>query len=333
MQFHSIKAFAAASLAVLGLSVPSQAAETLTAVHFAPSLDTVAIPPNIVALEPVTLSLVVRNVKTGTLVQVLQPTAPTGACTFVYRVGAPLPSGSADADHKFAFALKGHFINAGADATGPCSLAVKLSRTDLDAKTAQLTQTFSTLRLTQPISHTVVNTKDLQTKLNFSLTESQGTCTGTSDGPAGKHTVGKMVQGGDIFFKIRSGPLGTECTWRSTALLLGPGVRLTAINFQPFIDERCAVILQHGSEQYGHGTKPLFVGAPFLFSTLSTSDPARSSDGTTAGTNPSGAGAPATVLGPIDIHLQCGTTLINDREVNTSIESLVFSGPPDAVWP
>jgi hypothetical protein len=294
-----------------------------------PSLTGGTVQPNTVADQASSVSMQLNSLKAGTQVAVLPPSATaTGTCKFVYQPGMPLPTGAVPANGVFAFAVKGSFTNTGADPTGPCSISVRISRTDLAGKPGETAMVLTNLRLTQPQTYVFANTKAWKSRLNFAMTESQGTCTGRSTGPAGTHDVGFLVQGNDLFFKIRSGPLGTECTWKSQAQLLPSGVKLTGISFQIFRDTRCEPFIQGVSRSGG-----ALNAQPQSFAAISTTNPVLTATGAALAPNPNGAGALAMVLQPVVIHLQCGGTVVNDREVNIQIDSFSFTGPPGLTFP
>ena len=68
-------------------------------------------------------------------------------------------------------------------------------------------------------------------------------------------------------------------------------------------------------------------------SVRSLTNPAVGMLGVTAGVNPNGAGLPITVVGSLEILLQCGTTAINDNIAFLAIDSLTFSGPAGLSFP
>lgn len=56
-------------------------------------------------------------------------------------------------------------------------------------------------------------------------------CDGKSWGPAGEHPVGSLELGGDIIFRLRSGPVGNRCGFMTTGGYLNNGARLISIEY------------------------------------------------------------------------------------------------------
>lgn len=298
-----------------------------------PRFDAAAFPAGVVADQRFDLSLRLREIKPGTAVTVLSVTPGTGSCGFRTATGAILPSGLSGSDGAFGFTLSGAAFNSAADATGPCSVTLRYRVTDRGDVTSERTSTLTGMRLTVPTVYVLTGTSSWKTRLGFSAIETQGTCSGESTGLSGTHTVGIVTASGDVAFQIRSGPLGTECVWRSKALMLPNGVKLTAVGLVKRADRRCAVGLQGGSPSSTTGNTQTLAPAPNLISARALGNPAVGMFGVPAGANPNGAGLPIQVIGPVEVLLQCGTTGTYDNIAFLAIDSLTFTGPAGLSFP
>jgi len=296
-------------------------------------LDPVVVPAGIVTDQRFELPLRLRELQPGSAVVIESVTSLSTACRFVAASDRPLPSGVAGAGSDYGFSLAGAFFNSGSDATGPCSFRLNFRAANKAGVTAGRTLDVVGLRIAAPTVYVLTGTSDWKTRLGFSAIETQGTCAGNSTGPSGTHPVGMVTSSGDLAFQIRSGPLGTECVWRSKAILLPNGVKLTGIGIIQRTDRRCAVGLQRGSAVSSQGRTVTLPATMVDVSVRSVTNPAVGMLGVTAGVNPNGAGLPITVVGSLEILLQCGTTAINDNIAFLAIDSLTFIGPAGLSFP
>lgn len=84
--------------------------------------------------------------------------------------------------------------------------------------------------LARGVRHTIDETADLEELLKPAMA-GHGTCKGVSDTLFGKFSVGVGKKGGDITFKIRSGPAGTRCAFALDALKLPQGTDIEEVRF------------------------------------------------------------------------------------------------------
>lgn len=82
-------------------------------------------------------------------------------------------------------------------------------------------------------AYAVANTWELDKYLKFKFepTSAVGACGGSSGGTSGLIPVGFLQEGNDVTLRIRSGPIGTKCTWMVYATRLNPGWELR-MNFE-----------------------------------------------------------------------------------------------------
>jgi len=310
-----------------------------------PSFDAIAIPAGTVSDQRITLPLVAHNLKPASSVAILSVT-PAAGCGFKVNGGATLPSAVADATGKAALSLTGAFVNTTSSPTGPCSLTMRFRSTDGLGTTAERDITFPNLTLSAPVTYTLEATNDWVTKFGFTSTNAFGSCSGISilhgiaDATArylfglpglGGYGVGQReTSDGDVVFFIRSGPLGTDCSWKSKPIALPSGVKLKVMLLELSTDDTCKPTIQ---AQTKSGSNAHMTMTSADVTTQSTSDPARDQDGTSAGTNPNGAGLPVTILGPLRVQLKCGITALDNKLTFLAIKSIVFTGPPGLTFP
>lgn len=266
-------------------------------------------PATFVAGQVLSVEGTIKNLKPGSSVRLTSATSTKTGCTF--RPLGALPSGTVSSDGSWAFTVKGFF---GPErSTGKCVADLKFSGT-LGLGSAATPSFSPTFNAATPTVYTVTDTYRLATKYRFGLTDEHGTCSGSSN--PGSHSVGFRDVGGDLSFNIRSGPAGTECEWNGKAWLLPNGMRLQSMQVAANPDGPCVVRTN-----------------TFYMPHVSTVNPATSSSGQTAGTNPNGAGAPIGVMNGEKVRLDCGITAINDRKVSVRVDSMTFSGPPGLTFP
>lgn len=98
--------------------------------------------------------------------------------------------------------------------------------------TAPITVTVPTFNFRPLQVYAFGNTWALRDFFGFTFRKSHvGVCSGTSGGTAGDSTVGVFQSSDDITFRIRSGPLGTECDYASIARRLPDGFTLSKVEF------------------------------------------------------------------------------------------------------
>ena len=239
-----------------------------------------------------------------------------GSCSFHTPSGGTLPSGTAAADGTYSFSLTGWFDSG---AGQPCNIEVKLAGTDQGGTAGEWRLIRSVTQATPEVK--VVNdTSELSSMLSFALTDSKGSCSGTSSGFSGDHPVGMRTIGGDIQFNVRSGPLGTSCSWIAKASLLPNGVRLDSIMVIVTNDSQC-------------NTNGLNLSAPSNWTNVSMANPATGHGNAVAGANPNGAGAPVGVFGGNTIKLSCSATATNDKAISVKVDSATFKVPPGMSYP
>lgn len=213
-------------------------------------------------------------------------------------------------------------------------------------------------QLVRSPTYTFTNTWDLQGKLGFALYESNGKCQGQSEMPTQpSFPVGVMKDGGDITFKIRSGPLVTHCVYASKAWVLPDGFALMKFDLSSTRsgpEERapdgsyatCCTGLGDGKMCSGMNI-PNLLAAGFSFvrglKPLSKRDRAQS-------LQVSGWQRPlvtpdnvilfdisdnryTTVIPPLTVSPTCLSTLLNDQFVTIRIDEIGFTGPPGVAFP
>lgn len=87
------------------------------------------------------------------------------------------------------------------------------------------------------------DTASKASNLHFRLMSSSmaAACEGESATPAGTYSVGMSTRGDKLVFRIRSGPLGTHCTWdatENTSILPYPW-RVVALNWTARASDKC----------------------------------------------------------------------------------------------
>lgn len=285
----------------------------VTLMSLAPTLSAVAVPTTFVLGQVINLNGTAKNLAPGSIARISAVSSP---CGINRPTGAVLPSATVGSGGEASLQMQAWFNN-----TSPppsiCKTTFELQAVDRGGKafTANFNVDFKPVA---PVPYTVTNTDVLKSRLNFAPISESGTCSGESD--PGDHQVGLRSVGGDIQFNIRSGPSGTKCKWKASAFVLPNGMRLQA-----------ARVIQDRGGIRCSAQSPL---SNLSFWTLvSQNNPASGTEGTIAGNNPNGAGAPIGVLGGGTVYLECGTTLVNDNHITIKLDSFTFVGPPGLVFP
>ena len=198
------------------------------------------------------------------------------------------------------------------------------------------------IRVLQPNTVVVTDTWGLRGKLGFTRAGTAiGSCDGTSTGPE-NYPVGMRERGGDISFTIRSGPIGTSCTWVSDLWVLPEGVRILGMSWRLDRSEKCKL-----------NTEPLPVHyhldrgfAPHVLTSTSSQGihfpgSITSFHATVERDAEKGGvvyptllpGRPTWLLEPLSVALSCDITGWNDHGVRLVLESVTYQAPPGAVLP
>lgn len=175
-------------------------------------------------------------------------------------------------------------------------------------------------------AYRVNNTRELKPYVAFREEPyNVGVCSGTSPGPSGLIRVGVIDEANDIALRIRSGPIGTKCTWMvyPTGLRDGWELRMT------FEEQRVGNKCSPGTETSAGGSFEFGRMAPLYFQggvlTLSKN-------------NPQGEIPPYDMTSAAKyfryVHLACGPTLTNDHGVTLRMVSAELYGPssPNCTW-
>ncbi|HEX7034239.1 MAG TPA: hypothetical protein VF210_00605 [Pseudomonadales bacterium] len=175
-------------------------------------------------------------------------------------------------------------------------------------------------------AYRVNNTRELKPYVAFREEPyNVGVCSGTSPGTSGLIRVGVIDEANDIALRIRSGPIGTKCTWMvyPTGLRDGWELRMT------FEEQRVGNKCSPGIETSAGGSFEFDRMAPLYFQggvlTLSEN-------------NPRGEIPPYDMASAAKyfryVHLACGPTLTNDHGVTLRMVSAELFGPggPNCTW-
>jgi hypothetical protein len=203
------------------------------------------------------------------------------------------------------------------------------------------------MRSPQPLTfaarqqYRVTNTWQLAEKWNWfgsgGVTTKMGQCTGTSDFGAGKFTVGRQQSNSDLSFRIRSGPVGTDCIYSNlSSVSLPDGFKLDSADWDVSATEKCRVVDEDGSDgalpiSYTFAEQP-WTFAPGLADFRGFSGPLVSGRTTLIDSaNPTN--RLRVILRPTLVHLKCDMTAINDHQVRITLNEVTFSGPPGESFP
>lgn len=283
--------------------------------------------PGTVADAATQVGVTVKRLKPGSRVTVTSVLAPAGACRFLPAAGAALPTATADGAGTAVLQIKGVFSNTGA-VTGPCTLKATMTAVRSDGEAQQPTLESSRITLAQPQVYVLTDTADWLPKFNFRNTRSAGDCTGSSNAIGGGiYRVGLVTSEGsqalkDVTIRVRSGPAGTHCEWKSDAVLLPPGVKLVEMAVTETDNTKCTGRLN--GFQSGK-----FTGGGFR----SDANPVATPAGETLAANPGGPGNPVYGVLPLTVTIGCDATATNDRFANLTIDSMTFTGPPGLSFP
>jgi hypothetical protein len=167
-----------------------------------------------------------------------------------------------------------------------------------------------------------------------------GVCSGTSLGVEAVN-VGIIEAGNDLAFRIRSGPIGTGCEWRSQRFNVDNGLRLVAMNWEVAkVGSKCCSGAFTNCEPANSvgaiatgavpmAASPYFDSPPF-FDGGGAATAARI-DGSTGGTTQSDWGK--SNFTPMTVRLRCDSTLVNDHGITLRLNSVVLEGPPGRKFP
>lgn len=303
----------------------------------------------LVPFANVNLTIALHNVlgSPGTRIQyrIVPPGSITGqpACTLTRnpRVAAS-DSFQLDQNGEGRISLSGWFASAGS-----CAVGIELMS---DGKPDPARLVAGPFQVQPPQRYVLSETARLKATLGVRVSSSLGICEGTSIGPA-NYSVGVVENGADLAFRIRSGPIGTECQYISKAWSLPDGVRLGSIRWESVREippgqeqGKCCVVSAFGNDcitmplhsgfNFTRGTVPVVTGevseAPPYYSVTST-DRQILEDGVIIFDNSSP--RVVTVVKPLWGKLQCTNTLVNDHGVKLVLRELVLIGPPGLTFP
>lgn len=162
-------------------------------------------------------------------------------------------------------------------------------------------------------------------------------CNGVSTAPGSQHPVGVLEDGGDLVFRIRSGPIGTHCRLLIPTRPLNDGTRVTVSFSVRTTGSKCRV-----------GAPAAPISAPGGFA-LNRSEgtrlaPIRPTEGGRIGLswsgwiNPNGHTSadrisPRTVLSAMEMDLFCEITAINDHAIEVRLDEVEYILPDGAPMP
>jgi hypothetical protein len=220
-----------------------------------------------------------------------------------------------------------------------CAMSVRVHAVDADGKARDHV-------LTAPVPvrpwtrYTITDTARLTSRLAFHTSGTVGLCEGLSLGthPQG---VGVGAQNGQLTINMRSGPIGTLCSWESTAWRLPDGAKLVEATWAVATEgSKCCLDLtgcpnlpvgvpaDHTTVVPGHITTGS-LGDRYEY--MGTADPVVSDLGQNLGSNPGGLFR--RFLRPMWTRLTCGITLDNDHGILITLKSVTIDGPPGLTLP
>lgn len=235
--------------------------------------------------------------------------------------------------------LPGWFTNA-----GTCAIGLELS---LPGQSDPARLVAGPIQVQTPVRYTVTGTSRLKNILGVRASSSLGICEGTSIGPT-NYPVGVIENGSDLAYRIRSGPIGTDCQYISKAWVLPDGTRLVSTKWESVREipsgqqqGKCCVVSAFGNNcititrppvesfNFSRGTAPIVTGdraeSPPYYS-VTSADAQILEDGAILVEN-----TPprvVTVVKPMWGKLQCTNTLVNDHGVKLILRELILEGPP-----
>ena len=197
----------------------------------------------------------------------------------------------------------------------------------------------------------IENTRDLMELLSFRpVGIPVGACSGRSDFPGQNSFMVGMLDGGqDLAFRIRSGPIGTECYWRSNWLQLKEFWEVRSLEWEMKKDKTRCLVSNMEQTYLTIPINPNFIGTTRIipaedavyvgFETVHASDSLwGGKDVSRFGQSPlqimvSGGNYGKTkYMRPMMIVLNCAATPLNDNGVETTLKSVTLAGPPNMKW-
>jgi hypothetical protein len=238
--------------------------------------------------------------------------------------------------------LPGWFTSSGA-----CAIGIELT---LPGKPEPARVIAGPIAVQPPVRYTVSSTSGLRNTLGVRISGSLGICDGTSIGFT-NYAVGVVESGSDLAFRIRSGPIGTECQFTSKAWALPEGVRLLSTKWERVEEipsgqnegkccvvsafgNNCITMPPHVGSNFIRGTVPIVTGEqPELppYYSITSSDRHIVQDGVILFDNQSP--RLVTVVKPMWGKLQCTNTGINDHGVKLVLRELILEGPAGLTFP
>ena len=243
-----------------------------------------------------------------------------------------------------------------ASETGPCTIAIQATVGPAGGTQAFLLKQGG-LTLAQPVYHEVSNTYALRELFSFTaqarslLNGSQklgypdpiGACQGDSLGIE-TIKVGIVEVGNDLAFRIRSGPIGTVCEWRSQLASLDSGLQLGAFTWSlTKVGTKCCSGAVTRCDPEANPGMIAGDAMPLITGTRSaTADQEFFQDGwgNLIAATIDGSYAPASSsawgkyqINPATVHLHCNATVLNDHGITLRLESVRLRGPPGSSFP
>jgi len=259
-------------------------------------------------------------------------------------------SAVADLAGRVTFQIQGSFGVRGSvvDQVHSCTFALEFAVGGSQRAAHSFVFEKTNIGLVAPVRYTLENTNAVKSQFNFlpsngsggDLGGTFGTCSGTSYGVEAV-SVGMVDAGNDVAFRIRSGPIGTGCEWRSQRVDVADGLRLVAMNWEVSkVGSKCCSgaftncepekrINAINSEAVPMVDKGFFGiplddgGGAFVaeqingqrYSTKRNPDWGKS------------------YFMPLTVRLRCDPTLVNDHGITLRLTSIVLEGPPGRKFP
>jgi hypothetical protein len=340
----------------------AKATATVTLYPFLPRVALILNPRTAWETWPLTLNVQGLGLATEMGVTSVRSQLSTAGCRYTenprvtYQASSPVSNGGASIFRWASFRTEQSSCN-------DVKLRLTLKFPGMTDSTPEFEVNAPTMNFRARQSYSVENTWQLQDRLAFRLHQAHwGTCSGKSAGTEGDHTVGVHEYGGDIAFAIRSGPVGTECDYASSAFRLPDGFQLEGIEFTSSEgpnDSSTTVSFGTGAKHYcrvdGSGGPPDvgFVKLNLARGTV-TVVPLEVNAGLVSGLDADrftveGWDRPLTVQGvtvlatddfnyamvmaPMRIKLGCVYTPSNTEHIRLRIKRVEFSGPPGVAFP
>lgn len=303
----------------------------------------------LVPFANVNVTIVIHNLpgSTGARVpyRIVTPASITGQSSCTLTRNPRIVTGDSfqiDQNGEGRISLPGWFTSAGA-----CAVGVELS---LPGKPEPARLVAGPIHVQAPQSYTLSGTGNLKATLGVRVSSSLGICEGTSIGPT-NYQVGVVNNGSDLAFRIRSGPLGTECQFTSKAWLLPDGVRLVSVHWEAVREipagqdqgkccvvsafgNNCITMPPHSGFNFTRGTAPVVTGehseSPPYYSVTSAERQILEDGVIILDNQPPRV---VTLVKPMWGKLQCTNTLVNDHGVKLVLREMVLAGPPGLTFP